>query len=163
MNMPKQTIRKSGTDETSTEVSDVLITGGIVIVGGIALYSIATILGDTRALAKYTGGGAQYWANRGDTEYKRITGAPRFWWTEFWNQTTGQEGLGWTNRPEGSRAWWHRDPNSNLWGWGWKQPPRRIGTGRTDEYGPDLAKRREEAGRKSYWAGEEGWIPDFIY
>ena len=115
--MPKSATKTTGGTEASTEVSDTLVIGGIVIVGGIALYTIATLLGDARALAKYTGGGAEWWAARGDTEYKRVTGAPAYLWSEFWNQTTGQEGLGWTNKPEGQRGLFKKDEDS--WGWGW--------------------------------------------
>ena len=113
--MPKK--RVSGSQSTETEVSDVLVIGGIVIVGGITLYSIATILGDTRALARWTGGGSEYWAKAGTQTWDRFTGAPRFYWTEFWNQTTGQEGLGITNKPEGERGFFQKDEGS--WGYGW--------------------------------------------
>jgi len=113
--MPKKTV--SGSQSSRTEVSDVLVIGGIVIVGGIALYSIATILGDTRALARYTGGGAEWWAATGKSEYDRITGGPAYLWNEFWNQTTGQEGLGISNKPEGERGFYQKDEGS--WGYGW--------------------------------------------
>jgi hypothetical protein len=115
--MPKTKSKRTGVTEESKEVSDVLVIGGIVMIGGIALYSIATILGDVRAIGKYTGGGAEYWAKAGTQTWDRFTGAPRWYWTEFWDQTTGQEGLGWTNKPEGQRGLFKKDEDS--WGWGW--------------------------------------------
>jgi hypothetical protein len=49
----------------------------------------------------------------------------------------------------------------------WMETTGAKGLGLTGESSgtgnPNLEKRRKEAKDKSYWRGEEGYIPDFIY
>ena len=49
-----------------------------------------------------------------------------------------------------------RDKSENVWGT--LTTPSGSGAG-----SPNWAKRRQESGQKSYWKGEEGIIPDFIF
>tara|TARA_Y100000401_G_scaffold115401_1_gene119054 strand:- start:795 stop:1208 length:414 start_codon:yes stop_codon:yes gene_type:complete len=123
--MAKTTSRGSNT----SEISDALITGGVIIVGGLVLYFVAQSFSAVRSAGKTiadTGGwaaeGVEYGVGRtedaidyGRKQTERITGAPKY----IWDETLGQGGLGLTgNEPGDQRTLLGKDDNSWLYGYG---------------------------------------------
>jgi hypothetical protein len=141
------------------EVGGTTLQVGIVAIGALAVYAIYKSFKGGEQVGGWLGGqaeGLEAWLAGGAN---RAVGAPQYYWGRFWHETTGQGGLGWTNKPEDERSFWLKDPDSTLWGWGWQtEPAGGSGTGN-----PNWQKRKQEASQKSYWKGEEGLIPDWIY
>ena len=126
--MAKTTSRGSNT----SEVSDALITGGIIVVGGVVLYFIAQSFSAARAAGQnvadaggWVAEGIEYGV--GETEdaidyatkqTERLIGAPKY----IWDETLGQGGLGLTgNEPGDERTLLGKDDDSWLYGYGPKK------------------------------------------
>ena len=97
-------------------LSDDVVKIGIVVVGGLAIYSLIQV----RDLANYGStkvDDAQSWGSKG---WSKFWGAPKY----FWDERFGQGGIRLTgNEPISTddRGLFKKDEGSWLWGWGPKK------------------------------------------